>query len=81
MAENTLSYYYKNFYAQGGHTTDVYYFYIVRPRDQTFWNTSTLALSATTTRANAAITMTEVNGQGIYPICVPATLPEGENMI
>lgn len=73
------SYRFVNFYPAGGHTDgEVYYYFLVYLPDNTIWNNSTGALAASVTRPNAAIAMTEVNGQGIYPIIIPTDLPDGK---
>jgi len=65
---------YKNIYRKSGST---YYYRLIKSGDNTIWNNVTGAVEEAPDWANTVITITEISGQGIYPIILPDTLPVG----
>ena len=55
----------------------IYYYRLIRSRDNIIWNNTTWILEAAPAWTDSVITITEISGQGVYPIIIPSALPKG----
>ncbi len=66
----------RTYYASAGHVDNVYYYFrIVRRQDGWIWNNNTLQFEIDTSWANSAISITEKDTTGAFPIIIPASFP------
>lgn len=61
-----------------GHTGNVYYLTIVRQSDGWAWDNVGEEMSLNPSRANMAITLSEIGTSGRFPVVVPTDLPVGD---